>query len=78
MKNKINFKKITSSREASLLVILIVLCALIQFRNSEFLTLKMFENMFKNYAVIMILSLGMMCVLLIGGIDISIGSTLGF
>lgn len=78
MKNKWNLKKITGSRETSLVLILIVLCALIQFRNHEFLTLGMFESMFKNYAVIMILALGMMCVLLIGGIDIAIGSTLGF
>ncbi|MDO4277013.1 MAG: ABC transporter permease [Eubacteriales bacterium] len=77
MSKKWNFKKFTSSRESSLIFVLIILCALIQMRNHEFLTLKMFENLFKNYAVIMILAVGMMCVLLIGGIDISIGSTLG-
>ncbi|MBU9724675.1 ABC transporter permease [Diplocloster modestus] len=78
MNRKWNLKKFTSSRESSLVLILIVLCTLIQLRNQQFLTLNMFESMFKNYAVIMILALGMMCVLLIGGIDIAIGSTLGF
>lgn len=34
--------------------------------------------MFRNYAVTFILALGMMCVLLTGGIDISIGSSLAF
>lgn len=78
MEQKFNLKKITSSRETSLVIVLVILCVFIQFRNSAFLTPGMIESMFKNYAVIMILALGMMCVLLIGGIDIAVGSTLGF
>lgn len=69
------FKKITSSREASLVIILIVLCLLIQTQSSSFLTAKNIADMLKNNAVTMIGALGMLCVLLIGGIDISIMST---
>ncbi len=75
---KFDIKKLTSSRELSLVVVLIVLCIFVQMRNSVFLQPSTIEAMFKNYAVVMILALGMMCVLLIGGIDISIGSVLAF
>lgn len=69
-------KRITGSREASLLLVLIVLCIIIQILSPSFLTAKSIQDMLKNNAVIMIMALGMLCVLLIGGIDISITSTL--
>ena len=69
-------KKILQYREVSLLLVLVVLCAFVQFRNGDFLTEKVITDMLKNYSFTMVLALGMMCVLLIGGIDISIGSTL--
>lgn len=69
-------KRITGSREASLLFVLIGLCIMIQILSPSFLTAKSLQDMVKNNAVIMIMALGMLCVLLIGGIDISITSTL--
>lgn len=75
---KFDLKKLTGSRELSLIAVLIILCAFVQMRNSVFLQSSTIEAMFKNYAVVMTLALGMMCVLLIGGIDISIGSVLAF
>ena len=69
-------KRITGSREASLLLVLISLCIIIQILSPSFLTAKSLQDMVKNNAVIMIMALGMLCVLLIGGIDISITSTL--
>lgn len=69
-------KRITGSREASLLLVLICLCIIIQILSPSFLTAKSLQDMVKNNAVIMIMALGMLCVLLIGGIDISITSTL--
>lgn len=74
--NKSILKKITGSREASLLIVLILLCVVISFRSPSFMTLKSITDMLKNNAVIMIMTLGMLCVLLVGGIDISIASTL--
>jgi rhamnose transport system permease protein len=78
MEKKSIWKKITSSREASLVIVLIVLCAVVTIKNPAFLTVKNIAEILKNNAVTMILSLGMLCVLLIGGIDISIASTLAF
>ena len=69
-------KRITGSREASLLLVLMVLCIIIQILSPSFLSAKSLQDMVKNNAVIMIMALGMLCVLLIGGIDISITSTL--
>lgn len=77
-KKKSLWKRMNASREASLLLVLIVLCALIEIRSPEFLTLSNIGEILKNNAVIMIMSLGMLCVLLTGGIDISITSTLAF
>lgn len=77
-KKKSLWKRITASREASLFLVLIVLCALIEIRSPEFLTFSNLGEILKNNAVIMIMALGMLCVLLTGGIDISITSTLAF
>lgn len=69
-------KGILRQREVSLLFVLILLCAIVQLRNSSFLTGTVIDGIFKNYAYSMVLSFGMMLVLLIGGIDISVGATL--
>ncbi len=63
-------------REISLLLVLILLCLVVQLRNSSFLTKSVIDGILKNYAYTMVLSFGMMLVLLIGGIDISVGATL--
>ena len=76
MEKKFSLKKLAGSREMSLVIVLIILCAFVQFRSGSFLSAKVINDMFKNYSITMLLSLGMMCVLLIGGIDISIGSTI--
>ncbi|NLK74205.1 MAG: ABC transporter permease [Clostridiales bacterium] len=75
---KISWKKLISSREMSLLIVLIILCTLIQIRNSKFLTWGNISDLLTNASMMSILAVGMMCVLLIGGIDISIGSTVAF
>ena len=78
MEKKSIWKRITDSREASLVIVLILLCAAVSIKNPAFLTLNNIAEILKNNAVTMILALGMLCVLLIGGIDISIASTLAF
>ncbi len=77
-KNKFNIKKITGTREMSLVVILVVLCIFIQARNSTFMSMTNINDLVTNAVMMSILAVGMMCVLLIGGIDISIGSTIAF
>jgi len=65
------------SRESSLLLVMILLVAVIQWRSGgSFLTGTVITQLTQNYAYTMVLSFGMLLVLLIGGIDISIGSTL--
>lgn len=75
MEKKSLWKRITGSREASLVIVLVVLCAAVTIKSPAFLTVGNIMEILKNNAVIMIMALGMLCVLLIGGIDISITST---
>lgn len=77
-KKRMNIKKLTSSREMSLIIILAVLSVFIQLRNSSFLSITNINDLITNSVMMSILAVGMMCVLLIGGIDISIGSTIAF
>lgn len=76
MGNKSVFKKITGSREFLLLIILVVLCVAVGIKSPSFLSWKSFSDLLKNNAVTLVLALGMLCVMLVGGIDISIMSTL--
>lgn len=78
MEKKSLWKTITGSRETSLLIVLIVLCGLISIKTPTFLGAQNVSEILKNNSGTMILALGMLLVLLIGGIDISIASTLGF
>ena len=77
-KKKFNIKNLTSSREMSLVLILVVLIMFIQLRNRSFLSITNINDLITNAVMMGILAVGMMCVLLIGGIDISIGSTIAF
>ena len=76
MKKDSLLKKITGSREVSLVIVLVVLLAIVSILNPAFLTGKNIAEILKNNSVTLILTLGMLCVLLVGGIDISIASTL--
>jgi rhamnose transport system permease protein len=65
------------SREASLMLVMVLLCSLIQWRSGgKFLTGTVISQLTQNYAYTAVLAFGMLLVLLIGGIDISIGATL--
>ena len=65
------------SRESSLFLVMILLVVVIQWRSGGmFLTGTVITQLTQNYAYTMVLSFGMLLVLLIGGIDISIGATL--
>lgn len=76
MDKKSSLKKITGSREILLVGILILLFAVVTVISPSFLTPKSIMDMLKNNAVTMVMALGMLCVMLVGGIDISIMSTL--
>lgn len=77
-RSRLNRDRLVSSREWSLLAVLVLIIVLIQLRNASFLSAKSINDMLKNYSTTITLSLGMMSVLLIGGIDISVSATLAF
>lgn len=67
------------SREASLFLVLVLLSAVIQWRSGgKVFTGESITQLAQNYAHTAVLTFGMLLVLLIGGIDISIASTLAF
>lgn len=67
------------SRESSLLLVMILLIAVIQWRSGGvFLSGTIIAQLLQNYSYVMVLSFGMLLVLLIGGIDIAIGATMAF
>ena len=70
------WKIITGSREVSLLLILIVMLVIVQILSrGTFLTPTNIGQIFRNNALTMLMALGMLCVMLTAGIDISITST---
>ena len=78
MEKKSLLKRITSSHEASLILVLALLCFLVELKSPGFLGIKNILEILKNNSVTMIMVLGMLCVLVVGGIDISITSSLAF
>ena len=72
----IRLKKLVRTREFSLLIVLVLLCAVIQWRNPHFLTATVIDSILRNYSYTILMTTGMLMVLLVGGIDISVGSTL--
>jgi rhamnose transport system permease protein len=74
--NKSVLKRITGSREFLLAVIVIAMFVVVSIFNPAFFSFKSVMDMMKNNAVMMVMALGMLCVMLVGGIDISITSTL--
>lgn len=82
MKNKTLRKggklgELLRNREMSLLLVMILLVAVIQWRSEgKFLSGIVIKQLTQNYAYTMVLSFGMLLVLLIGGIDIAIGATM--
>jgi ribose transport system permease protein len=59
-------------------IALIVICAIMGFLEPRFLSEANFYNMSRNFAFIGIMALGMTAVIITGGIDLSVGSIMGF
>lgn len=74
---KVSFSaKISKFRELGLLIFILLLSVLIQFRNPRFLTIENINDLVTNTAILSILALGMMVVLITRGIDLSIGAVI--
>ncbi len=78
MKKKTLWQTITGSREMSLVLVLIVLLVIIEILSPSFLSPTNLRQIFMNNALTLLMALGMLCVMLTAGIDISITSTLAF
>ncbi len=78
MEKKSILSKLTSSREASLVVVLAVLLIVISLLSPTFLSFTNVRQILLNNTLTMVMALGMLCVMLTAGIDISITSTLAF
>ena len=73
------FRKLTENHEITLALILVVLFLVVDVISGwTFHSIGNIGEIFKNNALTLIMSLGMFCVLLTGGIDISITGTLAF
>ena len=72
----VRLKNIVLRREFGLLVVFIVFCGIIQLRNPQFLTATVIDSILRNYSYTILMTSAMLMVLLVGGIDISVGSTL--
>ena len=81
MKNSLKkngkLSELLRSREASLFLVIVLLVSVIQWRSGgKFLTSTVIGQLTQNYAHTAVLSFGTLLVMLIGGIDISIGAIL--
>lgn len=69
-------EKLTKKKEMGILVMIIVLSIILAFANSNFLTLNNIFDFLRSNAVLGIMAFGVLPVLLTGGIDLSISSTI--
>lgn len=63
-------------REIGLLAFIVIIMAFTQWKNSNFFTFENIDDLLANASILGILALGMMLVIIIRGIDLSIGATL--
>lgn len=69
--------RLGSLREFVMLIILLIMIAVLSLLSPAFIKLNNFINIFKQTAINGILAVGMGCVILTGGFDLSVGSIVG-
>lgn len=78
MNEKLNIRKRISDilkGEIGLLIILIILCVIFALSSGFFLTSQNLLNVTRQISIVLTISIGMLCVVLAGEIDLSVGST---
>ncbi|RUT83646.1 ABC transporter permease [Mesorhizobium sp. M7A.T.Ca.US.000.02.1.1] len=75
---RINFAQLASMREAGLIVIILALCIAMSFASPHFLTWGNFRAMLMSFSIGGIVVVGMTILLIVGGIDLSVGSVVCF
>jgi ribose transport system permease protein len=73
-----NFARMASMREAGLIVIILALCVAMSFASPHFLTWGNFRAMLMSFSIEGIVVVGMTILLIVGGIDLSVGSVVCF
>ena len=73
-----SWKRIGNMREAGLIAIILVLCIVMTFASPYFLTLGNLRAMLMSFSVEGIVVVGMTILLIVGGIDLSVGSVVCF
>ena len=72
------WKRIGTMREAGLIAIILALCIIMSFASPHFLTLGNFRAMLMSFSIEGIVVVGMTVLLIVGGIDLAVGSVLCF
>ena len=72
------WKRLGTMREAGLIAIILALCIAMSFASPHFLTLGNFRAMLMSFSVEGIVVVGMTILLIVGGIDLSVGSVVCF
>ncbi|RJG41190.1 ABC transporter permease [Mesorhizobium sp. DCY119] len=75
---RIDFARLASMREAGLIVIILALCIAMSFASPHFLTWGNFRAMLMSFSIEGIVVVGMTILLIVGGIDLSVGSVVCF
>jgi rhamnose transport system permease protein len=78
MNSRILIRKIGQRREASLVLLIIVLLALVSIRAPGFLAPANIQRIVNDTSILVMVSIGQFFVILAGGIDLSVGSIIGF
>lgn len=73
-----SWKRLGSMREAGLIAIILILCVAMSFVSPHFLTFGNFRAMLMSFSVEGIVVVGMTILLIVGGIDLSVGSVVCF
>jgi len=70
-------RKVTSSIQFSIFVVLVVMCVALSIVNPTFITVNNLQSVTRAFSYIAIMAIGELLVILTGGIDLSIGSMVG-
>jgi ribose transport system permease protein len=72
------WKRLATMREAGLIAIILLLCVVMSFASPHFLTLGNFRAMLMSFSIEGIVVVGMTVLLIVGGIDLAVGSVVCF
>ena len=77
IKEQAPLERLLSSQAFWVMIALLLIIALMVYLQPAFSSTSNFYNVTRNFAYIGIMSLGMVCVIITGGIDLSVGSVMG-